>query len=39
VQSIEINHSPVEVARPGEDVALKVNSRVRVGDGVYVLSR
>lgn len=35
VESMQIAHKAVSEARPGEDVALKVNDRVRVDDGVY----
>jgi len=35
VESMQIEHKSVAEARPGEDVAVRVNDRVRVGDGVY----
>lgn len=35
VESMQIAHKAVSEARPGEDVAIKVNDRVRVDDGVY----
>lgn len=35
VKSLQIDHRPVNDARPGDDVALKVLDRVRVGDQVY----
>ena len=36
VTSMEIEHSIVELASPGDDVAIKVNGRVRTGDSVYL---
>jgi len=36
VTSMEIDHSTVESAFPGDDVAIKVNGRVRTGDSVYL---
>ncbi len=35
VESMEIEHSPVDTAQPGDDVALRVKSKVREGDMVY----
>lgn len=35
VSSLQIEHHPVEEAGPGDDVALKVNERVRKGDKVF----
>jgi len=35
VESMQIEHKSVAEARPGEDVAVRVNDRVRVDDGVY----
>ncbi len=35
VESMQIAHKAVAEARPGEDVAIMVNDRVRVDDGVY----
>jgi hypothetical protein len=35
VHSLQIDHRPVERARPGDDVALRVEDRVREGDTVY----
>ncbi|MFH1609452.1 MAG: translation elongation factor-like protein [Candidatus Bipolaricaulota bacterium] len=35
VESMQIEHKAVPEARPGEDVAIKVNDRVREDDGVY----
>lgn len=38
LDSIEIRHQKVETAMPGDDAAIKVNSRVRTGDLLYVVS-
>jgi len=35
VVSLQINHQPVSEAHPGQDVALKVNDRVREHDAVF----
>jgi translation elongation factor EF-1alpha len=35
VDSMEIEHEAVEVAKKGYEVGLKVNERVRKGDRVY----
>jgi len=35
VQSLEVEHRPVERAVPGEDVALKVQDHVREHDVIY----
>jgi RNA polymerase primary sigma factor len=35
VDSIEIDHQPIDLARPGDDVAIKVAGKVRYGDKVY----
>lgn len=35
VSSMEVNHRAVEVAGPGDEVAVKVRERVREGDEVY----
>lgn len=35
VLSLQIDHRPVEMAMPGDDVALKVQDRVREGDVVF----
>ena len=37
VQSLQIEHQPVEEASPGDDIALKVDRRVRRRDRVYRL--
>ena len=33
--SMQIEHQPVESAKPGDDVALKVDQRVRPNDAVF----
>jgi putative protease len=35
VESMQINKQPVEVAKPGDDVGIKVKDRVREHDVVY----
>ena len=35
IDSMEIDRQPIEEAKPGDDVGLKVADRVRVGDSVY----
>lgn len=35
VKSLQIEHHPIMEAHPGDDVALKVLDRVRVGDQVF----
>ncbi|MBM3958046.1 MAG: translation elongation factor-like protein [Gemmatimonadetes bacterium] len=35
VESMEIHHRQIEEAKPGDDVAIQVSDRVRVGDSVY----
>lgn len=37
IKSLEVEHEKIEVAEPGMDVALKVKSRVRKGDKVYIV--
>ncbi len=36
VESMEVDHAAVEEARPGDDVALKVNDHVREHDKIYL---
>lgn len=36
VRSMEINHRQIEIAFPGDDVALKVSPKVREGDKIYI---
>jgi len=35
VESMQIEHKPVEIAKAGQNIGLKVNGRVREGDTVY----
>lgn len=35
VKSIQINHAPIEKAEKGQEIGLKVKSKVRHGDKVY----
>ncbi len=35
IASIQIEHRPVNEAKPGEDVALKVDQKVRSNDAVF----
>jgi len=35
VTSLEVNHHKIQVARPGQEVAIKVMDTVRAGDLVY----
>jgi len=37
VESMQIEHKPVEEAGPGDSIGLKVRERVREGDIVYKL--
>jgi len=38
VTSMQVNHQDVEEGYPGQEVAIKVTSRVRPGDDVYLAS-
>lgn len=38
VESMQIEHEPVEEGRPGESIGLKIAERARKGDVVYKLS-
>ncbi len=35
IERMEINRSPILVAKPGDDIGIKVTGRVREGDIVY----
>lgn len=35
VNSMQLDHVPIEVARKGQEIGLLVKSRVRIGDNVY----
>ena len=38
VQSMQIEHEPIQEAQPGAEVAVKVDQRVRRGDTVFRLT-
>lgn len=38
VDSLQIEHKPVEKAKPGEDIAMKVTQRVHPNDKVFKLT-
>ncbi|MBN1353939.1 MAG: hypothetical protein JW994_04655 [Candidatus Omnitrophica bacterium] len=38
IKSMQVNHSPVDVAKRGQEIGLKVRSKVRHGDKVYKVS-
>lgn len=38
IESMEIEHEPVEQAGPGDSIGIKVRERVRRNDGVYRVS-
>lgn len=35
ISSMEMNHTPVETVEPGDEVAIRVTERARVGDLVF----
>jgi len=35
VESMQINHQPVQAASAGEDVGIKIADKARKGDAVY----
>jgi putative protease len=37
IESIEVEHVPVDKAQKGQDVGIKVKEKVREGDLVYIL--
>ena len=37
VESMEIAHEKIVIARPGDNIALRVNEKVRENDEVYVV--
>ncbi len=39
VKSMQINRSPIKEAKKGHEVGVKVKSRVRVGDVIYVTQK
>lgn len=38
IESMQIEHLPVEIAKKGEAVGVKVREKVREGDNVYLLA-
>ena len=38
VMSMQVNHNPVNVANPGDDVAIKLEKKVHQGDKVYKIT-
>ena len=38
VKSMQVNHAPIEKAVKGQEIGLKVKSKVRHGDKVYKIS-
>jgi translation initiation factor IF-2 len=38
IESMQIDHEPVEAAKAGDDIGIRVNDRVRVNDKVYRVS-
>lgn len=38
IKSMQINHAPIEKASSGQEVGLKIKSKVRHGDKVYKVS-
>ena len=38
VKSMQINHTPIDKATKGQEIGLKVRSKVRHGDKVYKIS-
>ncbi len=39
VNSMELDHQPIEVAEAGQEVGIRVIDRVRNGDEVYILPK
>ncbi len=37
VESLQVEHQPIESARAGQEIALKVDQKVRVNDALYKL--
>lgn len=38
IKSMQVNHAPIDKASPGQEIGLKVKSKVRHGDKVYKIS-
>ena len=39
VESIQLEHKSIEVAKSGDDIGIKVNQKVRRGDKVYLIQK
>ena len=37
ILSMQIDHAPVDVGHPGEEIAIQVDAAVRVGDEVFLI--
>lgn len=35
IKSLQFNHTPIQEGKPGQEIGLKVKSRVRIGDVIY----
>ncbi len=35
IKSLQVNHTPVDEANKGQEIGIKVKSRVRIGDVIY----
>ena len=38
IKSMQVNHTPIDKAQKGQEIGLKVKSKVRHGDKVYKIS-
>jgi putative protease len=38
IDRMEVDHAPIEIARPGQQIGVHVSQRVREGDAVYKVS-
>jgi translation elongation factor EF-1alpha len=38
VKSMQVNHAPIEAAKKGQEIGMKVRSKVRHGDKVFKVS-
>ena len=39
VESIQLDHKSIEVAKSGDDIGIKVDQKVRRGDKVYLIQK
>ena len=39
VESIQLEHKSIEVAKSGDDIGIKVNQKARKGDKVYLVQK